>query len=71
MITEPGQNVQLNVEEEHIPEPGLVLTQLQLMVVLIVLGWRQTFSHATYSLVQVLILNTLNSLFQTTIRPVL
>ena len=40
VITEPGQNVQLHVEEEHKPEPELVLTQLQLMVVLIVLGRR-------------------------------
>ena len=41
MITEPGQNVLLNVEEEHKPEPGLVLTQLQLMVVQIVMGRRR------------------------------
>ena len=37
VTTEIGQNVQLNVGEEHKPEPGLVLTQLQLMVVQIVL----------------------------------
>ena len=40
MITEPGQNVLLNVGEEHKPEPELVQTQLQLMVVQIVLGRR-------------------------------
>ena len=40
MITATGQNVQLNVEEEPRPEPGRVLTQLQLMVVQIVLGRR-------------------------------
>ena len=28
MITEHGQNVQLNVEEEHKPEPGHALTQV-------------------------------------------
>ena len=38
--TEPGQNVLLNVEQESKPEPGLVQTQLQLMVVKIVLGRR-------------------------------
>ena len=37
VITETGQIVLLNVEEEHKPEPGLVQTQLQLMVVPIVL----------------------------------
>ena len=40
VTTEPGQNVQRNAEEEHKPEPELVQTQLQLMVVLIVLGRR-------------------------------
>ena len=40
MITETGQNVQLIAEEERKPEPGLVQTQLQLMVVQIVLGRR-------------------------------
>ena len=53
MTTKPGKNVQLNVEEEHKPEPGLVLTQLQLMVVLIVLGRRLKLKHATHNLVQV------------------
>ena len=38
VITEPGQNVRLNVEEEHKPEPGHALTQLQLMEEQIVLG---------------------------------
>ena len=40
MVTEPGQTVQLIVEEELKPEPGLALTQLQLMVVQIVPGRR-------------------------------
>ena len=40
MITETGQIVQLNVEEEHKPGPRLVQIQLQLMVVQIVLGRR-------------------------------
>ena len=40
VITEPGQNVLLIVEMEHEPEPGHVQTQLQLMVVQIVLGRR-------------------------------
>ena len=53
MITEPGQSVQLNVEEEHKPEPELVQTQLQLMVVLIVLGRRLKVRLATHSFVQV------------------
>ena len=39
-MTETGQNVQLIVEEERKPEPGLALTQLQQMVVQIVLGRR-------------------------------
>ena len=53
VITEIGQNVQLIVEEERKPEPGLVLTQLQLMVVQIVLGRRQKLNTATLNLVQV------------------
>ena len=53
VITEPGQNVQLNVEEEHKPEPGLAQTQLQLMVVLIVLGRQLKVKIATHNLVQV------------------
>ena len=40
VITETGQTVQLIVVEERKPEPGLVLTQLQLMVAQIVLGRR-------------------------------
>ena len=40
MITETGQTVQLIVVEERKPELGLVQTQLQLMVVQIVLGRR-------------------------------
>ena len=46
--TEPGQNVLLNVEQESKPEPGLVLTQLQLMVVKIVLGRRLKLRTVTY-----------------------
>ena len=53
VITETGQNVQLNVEQEQKPEPGLVLTQLQLMVVQIVLGRRLKLRNVTHSLVQV------------------
>ena len=53
MITETGQNVQLNVEKELKPEPELVLTQLQLMKVLIVLGRRLKLGLATCNLVQV------------------
>ena len=53
MITEPGQNVQLNVEEEHKPEPGLVKTQLQRMVVQIVLGRRLILRTVTYRSAQV------------------
>ena len=53
VITETGQNVQLNVEEEHKPEPGLVQTQLQLMVVLTVLGRRLKVKLATHNLVRV------------------
>ena len=36
----PGQNVLLNVEQEHKLEPGLVQTQLQLMEVQVVMGMR-------------------------------
>ena len=46
-ITEPGQNAQMIAEEEHKQEPGLVQTQLQLMVVLIVLGKRLKVRVAT------------------------
>ena len=46
-----GQSVQLNAEEEHKPEPGLVQTQLQLMEVQIVLGRRQKFKNATRTFV--------------------
>ena len=53
MTTEIGQIVQLIVGEEHKPEPGLVLTQLQLMVVLIVLGRRLKLKTATLNLVKV------------------
>ena len=53
MITEPGQTAQLIVEEEHKPELKLVLTQLQLMVVLIVLGRRLKHRVVTRKLVQV------------------
>ena len=50
---DPGQIVQLIVEEEHKPEPGLVLTQLQLMVVLSVLVRRLKLRTATNIIVQV------------------
>ena len=53
VITEIGQSVHLSVEEEHKPEPGLVPTQLQLMVVQIVLGKQQKLGTATLNLVQV------------------
>ena len=53
VITEIGQNVQLIVEEEQKPESGLVQTQLQLMVVQIVLGRQQKLGTATLNLVQV------------------
>ena len=46
--TEPGQIVLLNVEQESKPEPGLVQTQLQLMVVKIVLGRRLKLRTVTY-----------------------
>ena len=51
--TEPGQNVLLNVEQESKPEPGLVQTQLQLMVVKIVLGRRLKLRTVTYGSAQV------------------
>ena len=38
MIGEPGRNVLPVVEEEQKPEPGLVLTQPQLIMAQIVLG---------------------------------
>ena len=53
MITEPGQNVQLIVGEELKPEPELVQTQLQLMVVQIVLGRRLILRTVTYRSAQV------------------
>ena len=53
MITETGQNVQLNVEEEHKPEAELVLAQLQLMVVQIVLGRRLKLRTVTNKSAQV------------------
>ena len=53
MITETGQNVQLIVKEEHKPEPGLVQTQLQLMVVQIVLGRRLNLRAAMNGSAQV------------------
>ena len=53
MITEIGQIVQPSVEEEHKPEPGHVQTQLQLMVVQIVLGRQQKLGTATLNLVKV------------------
>ena len=53
VITETGQNVQLIVGEEHKPEPGHVQTQLQLMVVQIVLGRQLKLKTATLNLVQV------------------
>ena len=53
MITEIGQIVQPSVEEEHKPEPGPALTQLQLMVVQIVLGRQQKMGTATLNLVKV------------------
>ena len=48
MITETGQSVLPTVKEKHKPEPepGLVLNQLQLMVVLIVLGKEQKLTPA-------------------------
>ena len=54
VVTEPGQNVQLNVDQEHKPKPGLVQTQLQLMVVQIVLGTRLKHKTVTYKIVQVI-----------------
>ena len=53
VITETGQTVQLNVKEEHKPELGPVQTQLQLTMVLIVLGRRLKLRTATNILVQV------------------
>ena len=53
VITEPGQNVQLIVGEELKPEPELVQTQLQLMVVQIVLGRRLILRTVTYRSAQV------------------
>ena len=53
VITGTGQNVLLIVEEELKPEPVLVQTQLQLMVVQIVLGRGLKLRSATCNLVQV------------------
>ena len=53
MITEPGQSAQMIAEEEHKPELKLVQTQLQLMVVQIVLGRRLKVRVATYRSAQV------------------
>ena len=53
MILEPGQNVLLIVEEEHKPEPGLVQTLHQLIVVQIVLGRRLKLRAATNRSAQV------------------
>ena len=53
MITEIGQNVQLIVEEEQKPEPGLVQTQLLLEEVQIVLAKQQKLGTATLNLVRV------------------
>ena len=53
VITEPGQGVQKIVEEEQKPEPELVQTQLQLMVVQIVLGTRLKRRVVIHILVQV------------------
>ena len=53
MITETGQIVQLNVEEEHKPGPRLVQTQLQLMVVQIVMEMRLKLRTVTNKNAQV------------------
>ena len=51
---EPGQNVLLNVEQEHKLEPGLVQTQLQLMEVQIVMGMRLKLKTVTNTSAQVI-----------------
>ena len=53
MTTETGQIVQLIVGEERKQEPGHVQTQLQLMVVQIVLGRQFKLRTVTHNLVQV------------------
>ena len=53
VITEPGQNVLLNVEQEHKPEPGLVQTQPQLMEVQVVMGRRLKLKTVTITSAQV------------------
>ena len=53
MITEPGQSAQMIAEEEHKPGPELVQTQLQLMVVQIVLGRRLKLRIVTNKSAQV------------------
>ena len=53
VLTETGQRVQLTVEEENKPEPELVQTQLQLMVVQIVMGRRLKLRIVTKKPVQV------------------
>ena len=65
MITGPGQNAQMIAEEEQKPELKLVQTQLQLMVVLIVLGRRLKVRVATYRSAQVYgRMKRLNIIFQ-------
>ena len=54
MITETGQIVQLNVEEEHKREPRLVQIQLQLMVVQIVLEMRLKLRTVTNTSAEVI-----------------
>ena len=53
LTTESGQRVQLIAEEEQKPEPELVQTQLQLMVVQIVLERRLKLRIVTHNPVQV------------------
>ena len=57
MSTENGQNVLLNVEVREVlkPEPGVVITLLQLTAGLIVRTNSQKLSHAILILVQVMI----------------
>ena len=58
MVTETGQSAHLTVTEENKPEPELVLTQNQLMVVQIVLGRRLKLRVVIHILVQVEYLST-------------
>ena len=53
MITKIGQSVHLIVEVEYKPDSGLAPTQLQLMVVRIVLGRQLKLKTATRNPVQV------------------